>query len=47
MFNANVSSFNQMIVTFATSVLARMKGLYTKDFFEADDVKKEDVKMDL
>ena len=47
MFNANVSSFNQMIVTFPTSVVAGMKGLSKKDFFEADDVKKEDVKMDL
>ncbi len=47
MFNANVSSFNQMIVTFPTSVVAGIKGLSKKEFFEAEDVKKEDVKMDL
>ena len=47
MFNANVSSFNQMIVTFPTSIVAGMKGLGKKDFFEAEDAKKEDVKMDL
>jgi LemA protein len=47
MFNANVSVLNQMIVTFPTSIVAGMKGLGKKEFFEADDVKKEDVKMDL
>lgn len=47
MFNANVSMLNQMIVTFPTSIVAGMKGLSKKEFFEADDIKKEDVKIDL
>ena len=47
MFNANVSVLNQMIVTFPTSIVAGMKGLGKKEFFEADEAKKEDVKMDL
>lgn len=47
MFNSNVSSFNQMIVTFPTSTVAGMKGLTKKEFFEADEEKKEDVKIDL
>lgn len=47
MYNSNVSIFNQMLVTFPTSSIAKSKGLVKKDFFEADDVKKQDVKIDL
>ena len=47
MYNSNVSIFNQMIVTFPISMVANSKGLVKKDFFEAEDVKKEDVKIDL
>lgn len=47
MLNANVSKLNQMIVTFPTSIVAGMKGLSKKEFFEADEAKKEDVKIDL
>ena len=46
LYNANISTFNQMIVTFPTSIVAGMKGLTKKDFFEAEEVKKEDVKME-
>lgn len=46
LYNANISSFNQMIVTFPTSIVAGMKGLTKKEFFEADEAKKEDVKME-
>lgn len=46
LYNANISSYNQMIVSFPTSIIAGMKGLTKKDFFVADDVKKEDVKME-
>ena len=46
LYNANISSYNQMIVSFPTSIIAGMKGLTKKDFFAADDVKKEDVKME-
>lgn len=47
LYNSNVSLYNQMIVSFPTSSIARSKGMTKKDFFEADEVKKEDVKMDL
>lgn len=47
MYNANVSSYNQMLVTFPKSMIANMKGLVKKEFFEADDNKKQDVKIDL
>jgi len=47
LYNSNVSLFNQMLVTFPTSSIAKNKGLTKKDFFEADETKKEDVKIDL
>ena len=47
MYNSNVSIFNQKLVTFPTSIIANSKGLTKKDFFEAEEVKKEDVKIDL
>ncbi len=47
MYNSNVSIFNQMIVTFPTSIIANSKGMVKKDFFEADEVKKQDVKIKL
>ena len=47
MYNSNVSIFNQMIVTFPTSLIANSKGMTKKEFFEADEIKKQDVKIDL
>ncbi len=47
MYNSNVSIFNQKLVSFPTSIIANSKGLTKKDFFEAEEVKKEDVKIDL
>ena len=46
LYNANISSYNQDIVTFPTSIVAGMKGFTKKEFFEAEDAKKEDVKME-
>lgn len=46
LYNANISSYNQEIVSFPTSVVAGMKGFVKKEFFEADEAKKEDVKME-
>lgn len=45
LYNANVSSFNQKIVTFPTSIVASTKGLTKKDFFEAEESKKQDVEI--
>lgn len=47
LYNANVSSYNQKIVTFPTSIIAGCKGLTKKEFFSAEEKKKEDVKIDL
>lgn len=47
MYNSNVSIFNQMIVTFPTSIIANSKAMTKKDFFEAEEIKKKDVKIDL
>lgn len=46
LYNANISLFNQMIVVFPTSIIAGMKGLTKKEFFEAEETKKEDVKIE-
>lgn len=45
-YNANVSTFNQMLVTFPSSMIANSKGLTKREFFEAEEVKKQDVKME-
>lgn len=47
LYNSNVSIFNQLLVSFPTSSIAKNKGLTKKDFFEADEIKKEDVKINL
>lgn len=46
LYNANISSYNQEIVSIPTSIVASMKGFVKKEFFEADEAKKEDVKME-
>ena len=45
LYNSNISIFNQMIVSFPTSIIAKAKGLVKKDFFEAEEKKKEDVEI--
>ncbi len=47
LYNSNVSLYNQLLVSFPTSSIAKSKGMTKKEFFEADEVKKEDVKIDL
>ncbi len=47
LYNANVSSYNQKIVTFPSSIVANSKGMVRKEFFNAEDKKREDVKIDL
>lgn len=46
-YNSNVSRYNQMLVTWPTSSVAKGKGLEKKEFFEAESSKREDVKIDL
>ncbi len=44
LYNANVSSYNQKVVVFPQSIVAGMINATKKDFFEADETKREDVK---
>lgn len=46
LYNSNISSYNQRVVTFPSSIVASTKGLAKREFFEADDAKKEDVKIE-
>lgn len=45
-YNANVSAINSSLVTWPTSIVARKIGLQKKNFFEAEESKRADVKMD-
>lgn len=47
MYNSNVSILNQALVTFPTSIVANSRGITKRSFFEAEEKKKEDVKIDL
>lgn len=47
LYNSNVSIYNQLLVSFPTSSIAKSKGMIKKEFFEADEIKKEDVKIKL
>lgn len=44
-YNSNVSALNQSIVTFPTSIVANAIGVQSKEFFEADAKKKENVEI--
>jgi LemA protein len=46
-YNSNVSYYNQLLVTFPSSMLAKQKGMQPKEFFKAEEEKKKDVKIDL
>lgn len=47
MYNANVSIYNQMIVSFPTSIIANSKSMKKRDFFEVEETKISDVKIEL
>ena len=47
LYNSNVSIYNQKLVTFPSSMIASSKGMTKKDFFEAEESKREDVKIDI
>jgi LemA protein len=46
-YNMNVSSFNQSIAVFPASIIAGMAKHSSKDFFEIEEQKRADVKMNL
>ena len=45
-YNSNVSVFNQEIIVFPTSIVARHYHFEKRDFFEAEEAKRADVKID-
>lgn len=45
LYNSNVSTINSRIVTFPTSIVAGMINMAKKDFFEAEESKREDVEI--
>ena len=45
-YNANVRTINTAIVTFPTSIVAKKINVQKKAFFEAEEVKRSDVKME-
>lgn len=47
LYNSNVSSFNTLIVTFPSSVVAGIKGLAKKDYYKAEESKRQDVKIEM
>ena len=47
LYNSSISNYNQFVVTFPNSIIAKIKGLSKKDFFEINEIKKDDVKIDL
>ncbi len=47
MYNSNVSILNQMIVSFPCNIIANMQGIHKRDFFEVEESKKQDVKIEL
>jgi len=46
LYNANVSTLNQRIVSFPTSIVASMISMQKKAFFEADQERREDVSIE-
>ena len=45
-YNMNVSSYNQLLVTWPDSLVGRRHGHTLKEFFEAEERKKEDVRLE-
>lgn len=45
-YNSNVSHFNRYIVVFPNSIIANRNGVAKLEFFEAEDLKRQDVKFD-
>jgi len=47
LYNSNVSMFNQAIAVFPSSIIANKQNHTPKNFFEAETIKRMDVKIDL
>lgn len=47
LYNGNISTLNQKIVTFPSSIVANQLNISQQDFLELEESKRQDVKMDL
>ena len=47
MYNANVSHYNELISVIPSNIVAKLLGYTKKEFFEASEEEKKDVKIDL
>lgn len=45
LYNSNVTAYNTKIITFPSSIIAGMMGAREEEFFQAEEVKRSDVKM--
>ena len=45
LYNANVTAYNKYLITFPSSIVANSMGAVSKPFYEADSVKRQDVKI--
>lgn len=45
-YNANVSYYNQRVVVFPSNIIAKWKNFTEREFFEAEEIKRQDVKFD-
>lgn len=46
LYNANVSTYNQKIIVFPSSIVAKKYSMIKRDFFEAENAKRADVKIE-
>ena len=46
-YNANVSTYNQLVLSFPTSIVAKAKKMEEKSFFEAEENKKDNIQVKL
>lgn len=46
-YNSNISRYNQLLVTFPINIIANFKSLKLKEFFEVEEIKKSDAKIEL
>ena len=46
LYNANVNSYNSKIIVLPNSIVAKNMNAVKKDYFEAEDIKRQDVKME-
>ena len=46
LYNSNVSTYNQLLLVFPSNIVANKYGFTKRDFFEAEEVKRQDVKIE-